>query len=75
MLSNQAFSPIKRPGMIITYTQKMADDLNRCTLDPVYFMENFVYIQTGGGVGSYACSGLRIAAAELSLYFCFNIVY
>lgn len=53
MLSNQVFSPIKRPGMVITYTQRMEDDLKKCTADPVYFMENFVYIQTGGGAAKF----------------------
>lgn len=53
MLNNQAYSPFKRPGMIISYTQSMLDRLNNCKSDPIYFMENFVHIQTQGGAALF----------------------
>lgn len=53
MLNNQVFSPIKRPGMVIAYTQQMLDEFDNSAADPVYFMENFVYIQTKGGADKF----------------------
>lgn len=43
------YSVTKKPKTQVVYTQKMLDDLERCTVDPLYFIENFVYIQTKGG--------------------------
>lgn len=46
---SEEYTVIKKPKTKVEYTQKMADELERCTVDPLYFIENFVYIQTGGG--------------------------
>ena len=43
------YMPIKKPGTDIAYTDEMLDELDRCQVDPIYFMENFCYIQTEGG--------------------------
>lgn len=44
-----SYSPIKKPGVIIDYTDQMLDEFDKCCDDPVFFMENFVSIQTEGG--------------------------
>lgn len=41
---HEDYSKIKKPGKLIEYTQEMLDELDRCTDDPIYFMENYVYI-------------------------------
>jgi hypothetical protein len=46
---SEEYTVIKKPKTKVEYTQQMADELERCTTDPLYFIENFVYIQTGGG--------------------------
>lgn len=50
---NNAYSPIKKPGTLIPYTDAMLDEFDRCFDDPVYFMENFVNIQTEGGAALF----------------------
>ena len=40
-------SVTKKAGMQVAYTKKMKAELDRCAIDPIYFMENFVYIQAG----------------------------
>lgn len=42
----QLFKPC---GMEIEYTHKMADDLKKCSSDPIFFMENFCTIQGQDG--------------------------
>lgn len=42
------YSKIKKPGKVIEYTPEMLDELEKCTNDPIYFMENYVYIQSKG---------------------------
>lgn len=44
---SQIYSPIKKPGIEVPYTKKMKAELDLCAIDPIYFMENFVYIQAG----------------------------
>lgn len=48
-MQSNTYSPTKKPGLVIPYTDKMLDDFDRCIDDPVFFMENFVSIQTEGG--------------------------
>lgn len=48
-----SYSPEKKPGMKIAYTKKMKEELERCETDPIYFMENFVHIQTKGGAAKF----------------------
>lgn len=43
------YSVTKKPKTQIEYTDKMMDELTRCQTDPMYFIENFVYIQSEGG--------------------------
>lgn len=43
------YSVTKKPKTQLEYTQQMMDELARCQIDPLYFIENFVYIQTKGG--------------------------
>lgn len=43
------YSRTKKPGMIIDYTDEMLDELEKCKNDPIYFIENYVYIQSKGG--------------------------
>ena len=45
---NNSISEIKKPGMIIEYSDEMLNELDQCIADPIYFMENFVKIQTEG---------------------------
>lgn len=42
------YSRTKKPGMIIDYTEEMLDELEKCKADPIYFIENYVYIQSKG---------------------------
>lgn len=51
MAANQStsYSPEKKAGMKLRYTKKMKDELERCQNDPIFFMENFVHIQSKGG--------------------------
>lgn len=44
-----SYKPFKDPNIRVYYTQEMQAELQRCTDDPVYFMKNFVKIQTEGG--------------------------
>jgi hypothetical protein len=44
-----AYIPYKKPGTVIEYTDAMLDELERAEIDPLYFMQNFVKIQTEGG--------------------------
>lgn len=44
-----SYIPFKKPGTIVEYTPTMVDELHKCEDDPIYFMENFCYIQTDGG--------------------------
>lgn len=43
------YTPIKKPSAPCEYTQEQLKELKRCKTDPIYFMENFCYIQTEGG--------------------------
>lgn len=42
------YSRTKKPGMVIDYTDEMLDELEKCKADPIYFIENYVYIQSKG---------------------------
>lgn len=50
---NNAYSPIKKPGSLVECTDEMLDEFDRCCEDPMYFMENFVNIQTKGGASKF----------------------
>lgn len=43
------YCPFKKPGTVSEYTDAMIDQLQNCEDDPIFFMENFCYIQTSGG--------------------------
>src|SRR6478609_7948722 len=43
------YSKLKKTNKIIEYTPEMMDELERCTIDPIYFMENYVYISGKSG--------------------------
>lgn len=43
------YSPFKKPGTVSEYTDEMIEQLQNCEDDPIYFLENFCYIQTEGG--------------------------
>lgn len=43
------YSPFKKPGTVSEYTDEMIKQLQNCEDDPIYFLENFCYIQTEGG--------------------------
>lgn len=43
------YSVIKKPGKVIEYTPEMDEELDKCIADPIYFMENYVYITSEGG--------------------------
>lgn len=43
------YTVTKKAGKQISYTDEMKQELYMSSQDPVYFMENFVYIQTKGG--------------------------
>ncbi len=47
------YSPFKKPGTVTEYTQEMIDDLQRCEDDPIFFLQNFCYIQTEGGAAKF----------------------
>lgn len=44
------FKPTKDPYVKTEYTEQQLTELIRCSEDPFYFIENFVYIQTDKGV-------------------------
>ncbi|AQW88798.1 putative terminase large protein [Erwinia phage pEa_SNUABM_50] len=46
---DEDYSVTKKPKTQIEYTDEMMDELARCQTDPLYFIENFVYIQSEGG--------------------------
>lgn len=46
---NDEYSRIKKPGTVIEYTDEMLEELEKCQNDPLYFIENYVYIQSKGG--------------------------
>jgi Terminase-like family. len=43
------YSKLKKVGKVIEYTEEMLDELDRCSVDPIYFMENYVYITGKNG--------------------------
>jgi len=43
------YKPFKDPNVQVLYTPAMLSELKKCTNDPIYFMKNFVKIQTEGG--------------------------
>lgn len=49
MFINTSSDVIKKPGMVTYMTKKEKEQFDRCRKDPIYFMENFVAIQTEGG--------------------------
>ncbi|EMX1381657.1 terminase family protein [Salmonella enterica] len=46
---HEDYSKLKKPGKQIEYTPEMLDELDRCSVDPIYFMENYVYITGKNG--------------------------
>lgn len=47
-LDEDDYSKLKKPGLIIEYTDFMIDELEKCSNDPIYFMENYFYIVSKG---------------------------
>lgn len=45
--------PIKKVGTRVEWNDKKLKELERCIEDPIYFMENFFYIQTEGGASLF----------------------
>jgi len=45
--------PVKKVGTKINWTNEMLSELEKCMDDPIYFMENFFYIQTEGGASLF----------------------
>ena len=43
------YNPIKKPGTITPCSRKMLLEIARCQIDPIYFFNNFAYIQSEGG--------------------------
>jgi hypothetical protein len=39
------YTPFKKPGTKTKYTEKEIKELAKCSIDPLYFMENFIRIQ------------------------------
>ena len=44
-MSSTTYVPFKRPGTKTKYSKKEAEDLARCIVDPVFFIESFVRVQ------------------------------
>lgn len=44
-MTNNNYLPFKKPGTKSKYTEKEIKELARCSVDPLYFMKNFVRVQ------------------------------
>jgi len=42
---NLDFKLVKKSGSLNKYTSSQIDDLIKCTFDPIYFCENFIYVK------------------------------
>jgi hypothetical protein len=45
LMSSSTYSPFKKPGTKSKYTEKEIKELAKCSIDPLYFMKNFVRVQ------------------------------
>lgn len=42
---SDSYIPFKKPGTITTYTEDQIKELAKCSVDPTYFIENYIKVQ------------------------------